>query len=206
MTWQKIVKQLGEEKTSLVLMYLALGEDYPYNMADKNFSIELTEEKGWSRDLLTKLKSLKDASQLSRLLKQMEKERLIISRNSEVNGRKRHIYRLNPLILCNISNLSITSKPPEFEIMGSFLGELSKKEREPYFEVWKEMNPLEYITFINFLEIESEELGMYDVMSILGKIFDDHFDMKRFIAKMQGRKKHPSPLARKIKEKAGKVN
>ncbi len=40
------------------------------------------------------------------------------------------------------------------------------------------MNPLEYITFINFLEIESEELGMYDVMSILGKIFDDHFDMK----------------------------
>ncbi|UEC42054.1 MAG: hypothetical protein METHAR1v1_310022 [Methanothrix sp.] len=183
-------------------MYLALGEDYSYNMAKKYFSIEVTEEKGWSEDKLKKLKSLKDPSQLSHLLKEMEKKELLISIDTEVNGRNRQVYRLNPLILCSISNIPNMKNPPEAEIIKAFLDELSKKERETYFDVWKTMKILDFISFLYFLENESKELDINDVTNILSKIIDDHFELEKSIRKIQRKINSPFSAGQILRKKA----
>ncbi|MDF0589698.1 hypothetical protein [Candidatus Methanocrinis natronophilus] len=202
MKWQDTVKQSGEERTSLVLMYLALGEDYSYNMAKKYFSIEATEEKGWSEDKLKKLKSLKDPSQLSHLLKKMEKKELLVSSDTEVNGRNRHVYRLNPQILCSILNIPNMKNPTEAEIIKAFLDELSKKEREPYFDVWRTMEILDFISFLYFLENESKEHDMNEATNILSKIIDDHFELEKSIRKIQSKINSPFSAGIRLRKKA----
>lgn len=204
MKWQDIVEQLGKERTSLVLMYLALGEDYPYNMATRNFLHELTEKKGWSKNFLKKMNSLTDPSQLSRLLKQMEEKELLISSDTEANGRNRHVYRLNPQILCSILNIPNMKNPPEEEIIKVFLDELSKKEREPYFDVWRTMKILDFTSFLYFLENESKEHDMNDATNILSKIIDDHFELEKSIRKIQSKMNSPFSAGIRLRKKARK--
>jgi hypothetical protein len=81
----------------LVMMYLALGKDTGYKMAQE-FTKGITKENGWNAEHIKTFKSLKSQSQLDTLLKRMEEEGFLTSEKS-TKGRRHKYFRLNPAIL-----------------------------------------------------------------------------------------------------------
>lgn len=105
----------GAEQT-LILMYLALGEDTAFHMA-KEFKTIMKTFEGKKEDNIKKdkvhknpekyyeslaelLKTLSHQSSLKLFLDKMEKTKLLIS-NQEKSGRKRRPFRINPDVLRN---------------------------------------------------------------------------------------------------------
>ena len=87
--WQDVVNEL-KGRSALVLMYLALGEDCPYNMA-KNFRRGLSPKYGWDDNKLKGFNILKHSNEIGSLLNDMKTRGLLIDRQ-EKEGRKQHYY------------------------------------------------------------------------------------------------------------------
>ncbi|KUK43407.1 MAG: hypothetical protein XD72_2215 [Methanothrix harundinacea] len=180
--WQDIVKEL-KARSGLVLMYLAFGEDCPYNMAE-TFKNGLIPKHGWDEKKVKGFKTLMLSNELGKLLDKMETNGLLISRHEE-EGRKRHFYHLDPMILCEFSSTSKLFLTPLNKIINiyAFLEKLEEKVQTPgnkkleqrekelgdYFKLWSSFGTYDYNTFILFLEIEAEKIGMDDMKDSLRK-------------------------------------
>jgi hypothetical protein len=138
------------------LLYLAMGEDYTYNMV-KEF-----------KDTSINVKALKDPNQLQPILKSLEESEFITSRKDHVDGRERKYYTLNPQILRNPDGSEIYHLPRRGyldiseEDINDFLEEMGKKDRKPYLNQWNNtrgINKFDYITFLLTIQEEADVLG-----------------------------------------------
>jgi hypothetical protein len=109
-TWKEIVwaydytkkKELFEKKQVTcsqfavvsILMYLVMGEDWTYNMAE-NFRVLSY----GPRNKRPGIGILKHHSNLGSLLEEMKKDGLVIGRRDDMEVRERHYYRLNPDVI-----------------------------------------------------------------------------------------------------------
>ena len=163
----------AQEAVILDLMYLALGEDYAYHMAGQ-FANELRDKNLWKDGQIKefKLKILKNRSgPLSILLNQMEKYKLIISRE-EWNGKlKRKYFSINPAILLSPDDSRqyfVVSSSEFFEIstkeIDEYLKELGKENNDVrklqvYLRQWSSIRKFDFVTFLEFLRAEAEKRG-----------------------------------------------
>ena len=139
------------------LLYLAMGEDYTYNMV-KEF-----------KDTPIDVKALKDPNQLQPILKSLEESEFITSRKDHVDGRERKYYSLNPQILRNPDGSELYQLPGgmdhldiSMEYINDFLEELGKKDRKRYLNQWNSargINKFDYITFLLTMQEEANGLG-----------------------------------------------
>jgi hypothetical protein len=187
MSWQDVTKEIPSKSKegfgaapTLILLYLAFGEDLGYRMA-KVFSQELTVSKGWSTKHLDYFKPLLKEPSLSILLNKMEDKGLIISR-IEKNGREKRYYCLNPTMISNpetselgreitrrilkVRGKAITETQEQGVII-EFLSELEKKGRTPYLRQWSSIKQFDFIAFLTFLKNLALELGNNEVAQIL---------------------------------------
>lgn len=183
-TWQEIVRAYDYEKKKellrtrkvtcsqfavvSLLMYLVMGEDWPYNMA-KNF--EILSEGPLNRH--TGLGILKHPSNLGYLLEEMEKDGLVIGRRDEMEVRRHHYYRLDPNIFRSPisgsenrkSNGSIFEIP--LEMINKFLKLQSYNNyyRKMYIKSWEYIAEFEFLTFMIFVkDIIEEHSPMLDLI------------------------------------------
>ena len=164
----------SQEAVILVLMYLVLGEDYAYHMAGQ-FANELRDKNLWKDEQIKefKLKVLKNRSgPLSTLLNQMEKNKLLMSRE-EWNGKlKRKYFSINPAILLSPDDSRqyfVVSSSEFFEIqtkeIEEYLKELGKENNrdvrklQVYLKQWSSIRKFDFVTFLEFLRAEAEKMG-----------------------------------------------
>ena len=153
---------------TLVLLYLSLGKDFPYNMA-KSFSSNLTVENGWDEEIQEYVKKLKDKNQLSVLMKEMEEKGLLVS-EKEQKGRRKRFYKINPIIIYISETTETEREARDFCLDLIFRGDRVKKDPEEieklmdalenqdckfYYKKWNKMNFYDFISFLNFLEQEA---------------------------------------------------
>ena len=160
----------SQEAVILVLMYLALGEDYAYHMAGQ-FANELRDKNLWKDEQIKefKLKVLKNRSgPLSTLLNQMEKNKLLMSRE-EWNGKiKRKYFSINPAILLSPDDSRqyfVVSSSEFFEIstkeIDEYLKEIGKENNrdvrklQVYLKQWSSIRKFDFVTFLEFLMAEA---------------------------------------------------
>jgi hypothetical protein len=174
-TWQEVVRAYDHEKKMellrtrkvtcsqfavvSILMYLIMGEDWPYNMA-KNF--EVLSDGPLSR--LSGIGILTHPSNLGYLLEKMETDGLVIGRWNEIEVRRHHYYRLNPSILkspsCSVyqkSDGSIFEIP--LELIDKFLISLSYDDgnRKKMIKSWEYITKFEFLSFMIFVEDLTKE-------------------------------------------------
>jgi hypothetical protein len=189
MSWQEIIKKFTavEEEghgfaASLVLMYLAFGQEYAYNMS-KEFEKGISSENGWKEEQLVYSSKLKDVDQLHTLLEGMEKKGLLKS-YKEAKGRRRRYFRLDEnIILSPYSNGGLdgmlhdisrlkgfsTNEEKERASVCRFLDELSKKSRDTYFRRWSKIEKFDYLTFLGVLKEEAQHMKNEEIAGLLNK-------------------------------------
>ena len=186
------IKGGSEEAATLILMHLALGEDYAYNIAGR-FANELTEKNLWSDRQIRqfRLKTLRNKTgPLSALLNDMEKKKFLISREEFVGKKKRKYFSINPAILlspngsknyfvpcffvqthCEMHEIICRqrkiSEISETEIKG-FLKELEErkpkdKDANQYFDArFKWWSSIKRFDYLAFLKFLQDEAGAKD--------------------------------------------
>jgi hypothetical protein len=185
-TWQDIIKGFKAKKkkgdgaaATLVLLYLSLGKDFPYNMA-KSFNINLTRETGWDEGVLEYVKKLKDKNQLSVLMKEMEEKGLLIS-EKETKGRRKRFYRINPKIIyraetteaewkfgfAGIETIVRYKEKEDPEEINKLLNALEKQDRCVYYYKWNYLHSYDFIGFLDFLMQEAKEFNLTKVESLI---------------------------------------
>lgn len=183
MTWQSDIKNFKTKykkghgaAATLILMYLAFGKDYPYNIYN-NFKDHLTERNGWSIEKLNFFKKITKLDSLYVLLEDMEKKEFLQSEYD--NNDKKHFYWLNPKILYFTSSPSgycgWHERDAEMEwgkndiTIYQFLKALEKRDRSKYFKIWSTIELLDFVAFIDFLAKQAVELEMDEIAIILKK-------------------------------------
>jgi hypothetical protein len=188
MHWQEIIKEFTAEEqkghgfaASLVLMYLAFGQQYGYKMAE-DFKRGLTAENGWKEEQLKYLSKLKDVNQLNVLLNSLEHKGLLIS-SKEEKGRRRKFFQLHEDIIISsycmegvdglIRGLSksrfLANEETERALICSFLDALSNRNRETYFSRWSAIEKFDYLTFLGILKEEAKDMKNEEMVSLLNK-------------------------------------
>jgi hypothetical protein len=187
MSWQKVIKEFRAEKSesngfaaSLILMYLAFGKDYPYDMAIK-FKKELLPETGWTEEQLKCFSKLKDVNQLNVLLNGMENRGLLKSRKED-KGRRRKYFQLNEDIIISPftnegldkmirdiakSNGSTDNEAKDRDLVLGFLDELSKRCRDIYFGRWSSIEKFDYLTVLGCLKQEALDMKNEAILILL---------------------------------------
>lgn len=196
----------AESKASLVLMYLALGEDNAYNM-EKVFTNGITKKNGWNKEQEEAFRSLKDKNQLHTLLERMEEVGFLISEKSP-SGRKQRNFRLNPAILISpdgsenyqlgkeviiSDNEDGTTTTKEInnqfygregilripdELINEFLNKLKDENKEINFKQWSQFAYINFYFFIFFLYGKSREYEMYELFRGLKKYVEEIKDAR----------------------------
>jgi hypothetical protein len=90
----------------LLLMYLSLGKDHGYRMA-KILRNGISEKNGWDASRIEIFRSIRDRSQLQRILNRMEEQNLLLSEKGIPK-----FFRLNPEILRNPNGSAKYYKAP----------------------------------------------------------------------------------------------
>jgi hypothetical protein len=164
---------IKEDVASLILLYLLLGKDYTYNMA-KEFSRNLTTEKGWKKEQINLLRSVKEQSQLQPILKLMSKKKFLIESKLDSEGRSRICYEVNPAIIVApyysdtydseyISEIYGPIKIPEDQIR-QLLQKMEEKSREAYFRKWSDIPNLKFDAFLGEVKDEAREHEMHEMV------------------------------------------
>lgn len=192
-TWQDIIKGFKAKKgkgdgmaATLVLLYLSLGEDFPYNMA-KSFTSNLRAEDGWDEEFLEYVKKLKDTNQLSVLMKEMEHKGLLIS-EKKMKGRRQRFYKINPEIIYMSETTEIEQQVRHFTLGGicrgirekedpeatnELLDALARQDRLVYFKKWKNINDYDFIYFLDFLAQEAKVLKLKKARYVIKEHLED---------------------------------
>jgi len=154
--WHEVFEELKGRNSSkvLVLSFIAMGEDYSYNIAMqfKNASLDF--------------KALKDPNQLQPILKELEENGFLTSRVETVDGRDRRYYSINPHVIYSPDGskphiLVLNRKRLEIaeETVHKFLKGMETKKKEGYFdwyfERWHSIKRFDFITFLHFLQEEA---------------------------------------------------
>lgn len=178
-SWQEIIKEFKSEKekydgatATLILLYLSIaGEEYPSRMA-KKFKEGLVQETGWNTEQMKYLRSLKDPNQLRILLRDMENQKLIVSRKEpRTPVTNYHYYRLDPWIcvhgpgepcVCHANQVK-----EEFYLAADFLLDLMKNDYMPHFKLWSSIEVFDFITFLMFLKDEAKKMNNKKMERIL---------------------------------------
>ena len=183
MTWQDVIREFKTKSSKghgaaaiLVLMYLTFGEDYPYHMATF-FAENLSVKNGWKDGQLNYFKKLLDLNALQTLLASMGKKKLLCSHYIKEEGRKRHYFALNPIVLCfsdsTLGYCPIHQRDAKMKWekdnskVNQFLIALGNRDRLSNFKRWNTIELFDFITFYEFLMHEALELGMDEMAKIL---------------------------------------
>lgn len=202
-SWYDKVGSFDDPAVILVLMYLSMGIDYPYNMA-KNFKVilenlEKFEEKEYQKEIyvneenenlevryclstpnikissplkkISGLKLLKYPGKLASLLRDLKEYQLINSvPDYKIKRRQRNFYEINPEIFRSETSLAgnakenvkklhkdISENTIEYQIV-SFLSwfgkqKSGKNERIEELNIWCTSPLLDFITFLEFINI-----------------------------------------------------
>jgi hypothetical protein len=156
-------------------MYLALGEDYAYNIAGR-FANGLTKKNQWNDKQIREfhLRTLMNKTgPLSSLLNDMEKKKLLISRKDFVGKPKRKYFSVNPVILLSPDGSKNYFVPSFYDPTYYEIQRITYRERKI-----SELSEKEIKDFLQ--ELEKEKPTGKDADSYFDKRFQWWCSIKRF--------------------------